>query len=83
VPPLCRRPLPHGVVWSIDTTNPDFPEIGTVTLHDRPTFTVWRATDDLRLLHVLDMRCCIIQQSLPLAQIGTQSRDLGLGAGAQ
>ena len=38
-----------------------------------------------RLLHVLDMRCCVIQQSFPLPQIGTQPRDLGLGAktGAQ
>jgi hypothetical protein len=38
-----------------------------------------------RLLHVLDMRSCIIQQPFPLPQIGTQPRDLGLGTktGAQ
>ena len=44
---------PHGVTWSIDVSRADFPEIGTVSLNDVPTFMVWRAANGLRMRDLL------------------------------
>ena len=49
------------------------------------TWWSWRFYLGQRLLHVLDMRCCVLKQTLALTHVGPQLGDLAFGpkAGTQ